>query len=53
MLMRNPEYPIDDAHEISCDVEERLTASTSREMLRGQIALFVLFAVAILLRGMA
>ena len=53
MLMRNPQQPVCHQHEESVDHGEPLASSTSHEMLFGQLALIVLFSLAILLRTLA
>ncbi|WP_372718209.1 hypothetical protein [Novipirellula sp.] len=53
MLMRIPEYPIQDKVENKCGLDEPFVDHQSPEMLVGQIALILLFVIAILLRAIA
>ncbi|GAA4453898.1 hypothetical protein [Novipirellula rosea] len=53
MLMRIPEYPVQDQVENKCGLDEPFIDHTPREMMVGQIALILLFVIAILLRTIA
>ena len=50
MLMRNPDYQVEYAQEVSHHVGQSLDGHTSREMILGQIVLMLLFLIAILLQ---
>ena len=53
MLMRNPEYQAQDRVENKGRLDEPFVVHTPREMLVGQIALIMMFVIAILLRTVA
>ena len=52
MLMRNPEYQVDNTHESRRVASEPLIVGTPREMLLGQIVVILILAIAILPRAM-
>ncbi|MCS7467029.1 hypothetical protein NZK35_10260 [Stieleria sp. ICT_E10.1] len=53
MFMRNPEHAVPRPHDDSTGHGEPHVASTSLEMMFGQMVLIALFALAILLRTLA
>ena len=53
MLMRNPEYQVEDRVETKRGVKDSRLFHTPLEMLLGQMALMLLLIIAILLREMA
>ncbi len=53
MLMRNPEYKIQDEVETKHGIDEPFVIRTPREILLGQTILMLSLIIAILLRAMA
>lgn len=53
MLMRNPEYQIENAQECRRQIGEPFVVHTSREMLLGQLVVILLLVIAILLRALS
>ncbi len=53
MLMRNPEYQIENALESRRHIGEPLVVHTSREMLLGQLVVISWLVIAILLRALS
>ncbi len=52
MLMRNPEYPVENAQKCKLHVGEPPAVHTPREMLLGQLVVLLWLIIAILLRAM-
>ena len=53
MLMRNPEYQIENAQECRRQIGEPLVVHTTSEMLLGQWVVILLLVIAILLRALS
>ena len=53
MLMRTPEYQVEDQVESKRGLDGPFVVHTPREMLLGQVVLILLLVIAILLRTMA